>query len=769
LLIDWSDWKAERNLFVQSQLSKTLKARRRNRWLVMAATAVPPLIGAGTVKAQPFFMGSDISLLTFMQQQHVNFNDNGVSEPGDQILYNHGDNMFRLRLFVNPDTNYVDSNGAIQTTAYDIALAQQIKQNDPSARFELDLHYSDTWADPGKQVTPAAWSTLSLTGLQTQIQSYTFSTLSAFKAAGVMPDMVQIGNETDNGMLWPAGQINYANNTTEMSTFANYGSLVNHAIAGVRAAQAAGPKIQISLVCANGNQNGHAKFFYDSLTNPTWGNVPASSFDVMGVDYYPTSNDMMTTMGLKGNLTALANEYNKKIMVMETDQPWESNGTPGDTAYAFTQAGQAQYLTDLANVIKGLPNNDGMGLLYWYPESVQVPGFNIYHGGAVALFDSTGKAVQAVSSFSITQHQWNTNASGSWNTAGNWTNSTPNGSDIEADFLSAIMSNQTVSTASSVTLGVIRFQNTNSYSIAGTGSLTLQASVGWAYGVVQQGAQAIDVPVTIGSSAIFAVSSGASLTIGSPLTVNPGQILTLSGSGTINYLSSVTVSNTASMMFGNSTHVTSLSVGTGANVAVTGTQDLLETDSLTNSGTIDVQTNGVLINYGSGPDPVSSIRAMLVSGYNGGAWNGTGIMSSSAAGASASYGVGYVDSADGVATPLASSGQIIVEYALLGDADLNGTVNGIDFGILAANFNQSVSRWDQGDFNYDNIVNGLDFTELAANFNKATNGGAAVSAGDVAALEAFAAANGLLADLPEPGALAAGLVITGALLGRRKR
>jgi arabinogalactan endo-1,4-beta-galactosidase len=756
---------------VQSDIRKNLAARRRKLWLALAIVPLPPVILAGKVQAQPFFMGSDISLLTFMQQQGVNFKDSGVATPGDQILYDHGDNLFRLRLFVNPATTYNNTNvGAIQTTAYDIALAQQIKQNDPSAKFELDLHYSDTWADPGKQFIPAAWSGQTLPQLQTSVYNYTLNTLNSFKSAGVLPDMVQIGNETNSGMLWPTGQINFnGTQSQQMASWQAYGSLVNQGISAVRAAQGAGPKIQVSLVIANGNAVGEPQFFYGDLTNPTWGNVPTSSFDVMGVDFYPTASNDMTN--LSNNLTAIANTYNKKIMVMETDQPWEQTGsTPAhDPSYAATQAGQAQFLTDLATTVKNLPNNDGMGLLYWYPEAVQVPGFNIYNGGTTALFDASGNALQAVNSFGVTQHQWNVSGSSSWNTAGNWTNSTPNGSDIEADFLSKISANQTVSTASSVTLGVIRFQNANTYTIGGTGSLTMQASIGWAYGVVQQGPQVIDVPVTIGSSTVFAISSGSSLTIGAPLTVNPGQILTLSGSGTINYQASVTVSNTASMTFGNSTHVTALSIGTNGTVTVAGAQDLLEADSLTDNGTIDLKTNGLLINYGGGADPVNTIRSLLTTGYAGGAWNGAGIVSSSAAAASANYGVGYVDSADGIPSPLLGTGQIIVEYALLGDADLNGIVNGIDFGILAANFNKGVTAWDQGDFDYNNIVNGIDFAHLAANFNQGSNGGAAVSASDLAALESFAAANGLLADVPEPGTLAGGLLISGALLRRRYR
>ena len=193
--------------------------------------------------------------------------------------------------------------------------------------------------------------------------------------------------------------------------------------------------------------------------------------------------------------------------------------------------------------------------------------------------------------------------------------------------------------------------------------------------------------------------------------------------------------------------------------------------SITGAGVLDINNNHAIITYGSS-DPITTIAGYMKSGYNGGAWNGpVGIVTSAPLTFNGlKYGLGYADGKDGKVSGL-SSGQIEIKYTLLGDANLDGLVNAADFTIFAANFNQPVTVWDQGDFNYDGLVNAADFTDLAANFNQSVSG-ADVPAGDVAALDAFAAANGLplpTSSVPEPATGSVTLLAGLGLISRRRR
>ncbi len=269
-------------------------------------------ISSSFVLADPFYLGSDVSLLPTIEQLSGSpaggasgpFKDGGVTRPGEQILVNHGDNIFRIRIFVNPQTTYTNTNsGAIQTTAYDIALAQRLKAT--GAKVILDFHYSDTWADPGHQTLPAAWAipTQTLTQLESTVQSYTTTTLQAFKTAGVMPDIVQLGNETTNGIMWNTGKLNFNGTQAQQNaSWAAYGGLLNAGIAGVRAVQDPGQRIPVALSIDKGDKDDQPQFHFGMLQMPVntgsvaVGGGGVTDFDIEGVDFYSSSTSGITTM-----------------------------------------------------------------------------------------------------------------------------------------------------------------------------------------------------------------------------------------------------------------------------------------------------------------------------------------------------------------------------------------------------------------------------------------------------------------------------------------
>jgi hypothetical protein len=236
-----------------------------------------------------------------------------------------------------------------------------------------------------------------------------------------------------------------------------------------------------------------------------------------------------------------------------------------------------------------------------------------------------------------------------------------------------------------------------------------------------------------------------------------GGTLIASTAGSLPTNTAVAISSTGTLQLG---------AGTG--------QTTLSSLSITGSGVFDITNNHAIINYGSS-DPVSSILGYLRTGYNNGAWNGPGIISSTARTPTGGfqYGVGWADGNDGVHVVAGlSSGEIELKYTLVGDANLDGTVNGSDFSILAANFGLGVTNWDQGNFLYGSSVNGSDFSALAANFGQGDSGAdTSITPADIQALDSFAVANGLpvptITAVPEPASI--GLLALGGIVALRRR
>jgi autotransporter-associated beta strand protein len=266
---------------------------------------------------------------------------------------------------------------------------------------------------------------------------------------------------------------------------------------------------------------------------------------------------------------------------------------------------------------------------------------------------------------------------------------------------------------------------------------------------------------TIGGTASLTKSGSGTLTLSTPNTYSGGtivsagllEILPTSSTTSALPMGAVTINGGMLQLATNVTAGSQPSPTPASNVNITSL-------SITGSGQFDINNNHIIVNYGGGADPIASIAAMIKSGFNGGAWTGAGIMSTTAQSNAGSYGIGYADSADPGNPAGLASGQIEIMYTLLGDANLDGAVNGSDFAILATNFNKAVSGWDAGDFNYDGAANGSDFASLASNFNKGAS---------QAALDAFATANGLSVSVPEPASCAIVLMTAAGVLAKRRR
>lgn len=269
-------------------------------------------------------------------------------------------NSVRVRLLVDPtQDSYV---ATCQDIEYVKKLGKRIK--DAHMNFLLDIFYSDTWADVGKQWIPASWGygrSTATTTLATKVKSYTTEVLNELVAYGATPDYVQVGNEVSYGMLWDsASGANKSNWFITSSTYDaqqtninRFATLLKAAAEGVRASSASTAKIVLHCERVGDGASAVNNFY-------TWvGKAGFTDYDVIGLSFYPQWHG--TVAKLKGVITNLTTSFpNKKIQIVETG--YKNDGSETD----YTPAGQATFLTDLISMLNECANVDG--LYYWQPE-----------------------------------------------------------------------------------------------------------------------------------------------------------------------------------------------------------------------------------------------------------------------------------------------------------------------------------------------------------------------------------------------------------------
>jgi arabinogalactan endo-1,4-beta-galactosidase len=348
--------------------------------LVLLARSLALAQGVSGTGSSEFVKGADLSLVQAMEDRGVQYKEDGVAKDPLAIFKEHGCNYIRLRIFVNPD----GTGGQVNTLAYTLALAKRAKAL--GFGLLLDFHYSDKWADPGKQFIPAAWKDMSQEELAGQIYSYTKDTLAAFKSAGCEPDMVQVGNEIINGMMWPAGG--------PLRDESKWGPFIELLKAGIRGVRDSGT-MRVVIHVANGGNTKKSQWFFDHLTKQD------VDFDIIGLSYYPfgSPHGDGTLDDLKANMDNIATTYHKDIMVAETGF-FETGGPQEDVPFPATPEGQKDFLDALNRTVAGTADGRGKGVFYWAPESIGRGGsYGAKAPSNRALFDFQGNALPGMEMF----------------------------------------------------------------------------------------------------------------------------------------------------------------------------------------------------------------------------------------------------------------------------------------------------------------------------------------------------------------------------------
>jgi len=332
--------------------------------------------------------GADVSWLPAAEAAGAEYRVGGEPRDVVELLHENGLSLIRLRLWHTPTEPW---HGLASTLDFAERAAAA------GCDIMLDIHYSDTWADPSHQTKPEAWNGLSFPALVDSVYAYTNGVVRRFRDRGVPLAYVQIGNEIPGGLLWDDGRVGGGWDTP--AQWANLCELLSAGAAAVRESLPQGERPEVIVHVDNGANNELCRWFYDGLA------AGGVDYDIIGLSFYPWWHGTMTE--LDANLRDLAVRYGKPVMVVETAYPWTLEwcdsthnpiGLPEHLhdGYPATPEGQASFLSDLLALLEAVPGSAGLGPVYWEPASICIDGGPGSSWENLAFFNFSGDALPAL-------------------------------------------------------------------------------------------------------------------------------------------------------------------------------------------------------------------------------------------------------------------------------------------------------------------------------------------------------------------------------------
>lgn len=326
-----------------------------------------------------YVKGMDLSTLLELERLGAKYYDGGEERDILDIMKDYDVDTIRLRIWNDPWGKDHESYGAgendVPTT---LEIAKRVSEK--GLGVLMNFHYSDFWADPGKQIKPKAWEGMTVEELTQAVYDFTFDTMELFKKEGVNITMVQVGNELSNGLLWPEGKIDVDAGVGEYDNIAAFVS------AGIRAVRKSNPDIPVMLHLDNGGNNELYRRWFDNYV------ARGEDFDLIGLSYYPFWHGTMDQ--LINNMNDMAERYHKDLIIaevsmgytMEDYKAYEKLSDSERKGYAtkpslvekiefpMTKEGQADFMRTLLACLETVAEHRARGFFWWEPAWIPVPG-----------------------------------------------------------------------------------------------------------------------------------------------------------------------------------------------------------------------------------------------------------------------------------------------------------------------------------------------------------------------------------------------------------